>query len=60
MAAATETRVRPDVLMYETYADIETAEGYQAWNAGQYQRAVKLWCSAARWTQFARAAREAM
>lgn len=43
---------------YKTYAKVETAEGYDAWNAGNYHRATKLWCSAARWTQFAAEAAE--
>lgn len=38
---------------YTTYAEIETAQGNRAWKDGQYHRAVKLWCSAARWAQFA-------
>jgi len=43
---------------YKTYATVETAEGYEAWNAGNYHRATKLWCSAARWSQFAAKAAE--
>jgi hypothetical protein len=53
--AAADTAISTKVLMYETYADIETAEGYRAWNDGQIHRAVKLWRSAARWSQYARA-----
>jgi len=43
---------------YKTYAKVETAEGYEAWNAGDYHRATKLWRSAARWSQFAEQASE--
>jgi len=43
---------------YKTYAAVETAEGYEAWNADDYHRATKLWCSAARWTQEAAKAAE--
>lgn len=38
---------------YATYAEIETAQGDRAWKDGQYHRAIKLWKSAARWSQFA-------
>lgn len=43
---------------YKTYAKVETAQGYDAWNAGDYHRATKLWHSAARWSQFAAEAAE--
>lgn len=55
MAAIEGAIVQPSALLYETYADIETAEGYRAWGDGNYSRAVKLWRSAARWSQYARA-----
>ena len=42
---------------YELLADRDTAAGDAAWNDGDYRRATALWMSAARWSQFARAAR---
>ena len=58
----TATETTADVLTaedkYKVYATVETAEGYEAWNAGDYHRATKLWRSAARWTQFAAKAAE--
>lgn len=41
---------------YELLAGAETAEGERAWRDGDYRRATALWMSAARWSQFARAA----
>jgi hypothetical protein len=55
VTAIDTTTVQPSALLYETYADIETTEGYRAWNDGHIHRAVKLWKSAARWSQYARA-----
>ncbi|HEY3477511.1 MAG TPA: hypothetical protein VGL02_01315 [Streptomyces sp.] len=45
---------------YELLADRDTIAGDAAWNDGDYRRATALWQSAARWAQFARAAREAL
>lgn len=42
---------------YELLAGTDDAEGWRAWNAGNYARAVRMWLSAARWEQYARAAR---
>lgn len=59
MIAAEETATRPSALLYDSYAEIETEQGNQAWNEGQHHRATKLWRSAARWSQFAaKAARD--
>lgn len=44
---------------YELLADRDTVAGDAAWQDGDYRRATALWMSAARWSQFARAAREA-
>lgn len=38
---------------YETYAAIETQLGNDAWNAGDYHRATRLWRLAASWAQAA-------
>lgn len=43
---------------YETYAAIETELGNDAWNAGNYHRAIRLWRLAASWAQFAAKAAE--
>lgn len=57
-AASTTAAVLTAEDKYKTYAKVETAQGYEAWNAGDYHRATKLWRSAARWTQFADQAAE--
>jgi hypothetical protein len=57
VTAIEETTVQTSALLYQSYAEIETAEGYRAWNDGQIHRAVKLWKSAARWSQYARDAK---
>lgn len=52
MTATTETTTpRASALVFESYAELETAAGQDAWNAGDYHRAIKLWTLAARWSQ---------
>lgn len=41
---------------YELLAAADTAEGDAAWRDGDYRRAIALWLSAARWSQYANAA----
>lgn len=53
MTTAVQAPARTPEQKYTSYAELETAQGNQAWNDGQIHRAVKLWCSAARWAQFA-------
>jgi len=55
MTAIDTTTVQTSALLYESYAAIETAEGYRAWNNGRIKAATALWLSAARWSQYARA-----
>ncbi|QOR55808.1 MAG: hypothetical protein YHS30scaffold324_40 [Catenulispora phage 69_17] len=55
MTAIEETTIQTSALLYESYAETETAEGYRAWNNGRIKAATSLWLSAARWSQYARA-----
>lgn len=45
---------------YDALATADTAAGYVAWSNGRLKRAIWLWQSAARWTQYARKMREAV
>lgn len=42
---------------YELLAATETAAGWAAWDEGRIKTAVRLWLSAARWSQYAGKAR---
>lgn len=57
MAAATTTAALRTPTEYEWLAEWDTALGEAAWNRGDYRRATARWISAARWAQFARAAK---
>lgn len=44
-------------LLAATDTATDTAAGYAAWSEGRIKRAIWLWRSAARWSQYARKAR---
>lgn len=57
MTAPVSTTAPRSPLEYEQMADLDTAAGNEAWNAGNYRRAISLWKLGAFWSQAARRAR---